>query len=138
MSLGVEFFGGGWIVHPGGGLLQFPPMPVKPIISQVGSLGSWGTRSDRPKAVCLVEFNARYGWILESRIYQQGGIEVSPLLVQPLLSRLLSSARSHGLLCSMDITQEISSGGRGEIFHKLCGCEYSIDMWARNEVSEKM
>ena len=58
-----------------------------------------------PVAVDLEELDARGGWILESRIERQGGAEVSPLAVQPLLSRIFSSAGSHGFLCSVDITQ---------------------------------
>ena len=34
--------------HTGGGLLQLPPMPEKPIISQVGPLGAWITWRDGP------------------------------------------------------------------------------------------
>ena len=63
--------------------------------------------------VDLEEFDERDGWILENKIYQQGGKEVSPLLVQTLMSFILSIALSHGFLRSVDITQEISSGGRG-------------------------
>ena len=39
-------------------------------------------------AVDLEELDARDGWILESRIDRQGGTEVGPLPVQPLLSRI--------------------------------------------------
>ena len=60
-------------------------------------------------AIDLEELNARDVWILESRIDRQGGTEVGPLPVQPLLSRILSSASSHGFLRSVDITQEASS-----------------------------
>ena len=63
--------------------------------------------------VDLEEFDERYGWILESRIEWQGGTEVSPLLVQPLLSLILSIDRLYGFLRSVDIMQESSSGGRG-------------------------
>ena len=73
-----------------------------------------------PIAIYLEDFNARYQWILESRIDWQGGTEVIPLLIEPLLSRILSSAGSHGFLRSVDITQEISSNGGGEIYHKPC------------------
>ena len=52
-------------------------------------------------------FRVRY----ESRIDQQGGTEVSPLLVQPLLPHILSSAHPHGFLNSVEIMQERSSGG---------------------------
>ena len=45
-----------------------------------------------PVYVDLDELDARDGWILESRIDKQGGTEVSPLLVQHLLSLILSSA----------------------------------------------
>ena len=63
-------------------------------------------------AVDLEELYMRYGWILESRIDRQGGTEVGPLPVQPLVSRILSSTISHGFLSSVEITQESSSGGR--------------------------
>ena len=59
-------------------------------------------------AVDLEELDTRDGWILESRIDQQGGTEVGPLPIQPLLSRILSSAGLHGVLRSADITQESS------------------------------
>ena len=66
-------------------------------------------------AVELEELDTRDGWILESRIDRQGGTEVGPLPVQPLLSRILSSAGSHGFLCRIEITQESSSGGGRDI-----------------------
>ena len=69
-----------------------------------------------PVAVDLEKSDARYGWILEIRDCQQGGTEVIPLPIQPLLSHILSSACSHGFLCSVEITQESSSGGgRGDL-----------------------
>ena len=56
----------------------------------------------------------------KSRIDQQGGTEVSPLLLQPLLTHILSSARPHGLLSSVEIMQESSSdGGRGASTKRL-------------------
>ena len=55
-------------------------------------------------AVDLEELDTRDGYILESRIDQQGGTEVVPLPIQPLLSRILISAGLHGVLCSVDIT----------------------------------
>ena len=60
-------------------------------------------------AVDLEELDARDGWILESRIDQQGDTEVGPLPVQPLMSHILSSAGSHSVLRSVEITQETSS-----------------------------
>ena len=68
-----------------------------------------------PMTIDLEEFDARDGWILESRIDRHSGPEVGPLLIQPLLSRILSSAGLNGFLHSVEITQESSSGGRGEI-----------------------
>ena len=56
-----------------------------------------------PIEVDMEEFDARDGWILEIRIDQQGGTEVGPLLIQPLLSHILSSAGLYGLLHSVDI-----------------------------------
>ena len=53
-----------------------------------------------PVAIELEEFDGRDGLILESRIDRQGGTEVSPLPIQPLLS----SACSYVFLCSVDIT----------------------------------
>ena len=63
--------------------------------------------------VYLEEFDARDEWILEIRIYQQSGKYVSPLMVQTLLSCILSSSRLHGFLYSVEITQECSSVGGG-------------------------
>ena len=40
----------------------------------------------------LEYLDARDGWILESRFYQQGVSEVGPLLIELLLSHMLSSA----------------------------------------------
>ena len=54
-----------------------------------------------PVPVDLKEYDARDGWILEIRIDQHGGKEVSPLLLQSLLSHILSSACLYGFLCSM-------------------------------------
>ena len=75
-----------------------------------------------PAPIDLEDFDAREGWILEIRIDKQGGAKVCPLLIHPLLFRILSSARSHGFLRSMEIMQESSSGGRGRIYHTLSGC----------------
>ena len=76
----------------------------------------------------LEDIDARDGQILENRVDQQGGAEVSPLLVELLLSHILSSSCSHGFLRSVEITQERRSGGGREICHKLCGCGYVADM----------
>ena len=94
------------------------------------ALGVLGVTDLAP--VDLEELDAGGGWILESRIDQQGETEVSPLLIQPLLSRILSSYRLHGFLNIVEITQESSSGGGGQICHTPCGCGYVTDMWARN------
>ena len=88
-------------------------------------------------AVDLKELDTRDGWILESRIDQQGGIEVGPLPVQPLLSRILSSAGLQGLLCSIEIIQESSSGDEREICHELCTWGRTTDMWVKKLVSVK-
>ena len=92
-----------------------------------------------PDAVAsdVEELDARDGWILESRIDRQGGTEVGPLLVQPLLSHILSSAGKHGFLRSVEITQESSSGGGREICHERCNWGWTIDMLVRNTVSDK-
>ena len=78
-----------------------------------------------PVPIELGEFYVRDGWIPKNRIDQQGGTEVSPLLAQPLMSRIFSSSSSHGFLRSFDITQERSSGGEGDIYHGTCGCGYA-------------
>ena len=70
----------------------------------------------------LEDLDARKGWILVIRIDCEGGAEVSPLPVKLLLAIILCSYRLHRFLGSADITQERRSGGRREIFHKLCGC----------------
>ena len=62
-----------------------------------------------PVPIDLEDFDAREGWILEIRINRQGVTEIYPLLIQPLLFRILISA----FLQSMDITQERSSSGGG-------------------------
>ena len=85
----------------------------------------------------LEDHNARDGWILESRIERQGGTEVGPLPVQPLLSRILSISGLHGFMFSVETVQEISSGGGREIFHKPCNWGWTTDMWVRNSVSYK-
>ena len=87
----------------------------------------------------LEESNARDGWILESRVYQQGRTEISPLLVQPLTYHIMISARSHGFLNILEITQKSSSGGKGGggVYHKPRGGGYASEMWARNELSDK-
>ena len=104
--------------HPGGGPLQSPPCrrnrlfpkSVHPVLKVLGM--------PNVVAVDLDEIDARDEWILESRIDQHGGTEVVPLPVQPLLSRILSSAGSHDFLRSVEITQESSSRGGREIFHE--------------------
>ena len=88
-------------------------------------------------AVDLEDLNARDGCILESRLDQQGGTEVGPLLIQPLRSRILSSSGLHVFLCSVKIVQESSSGGRREICHKPCDWGWTTDMWVRKLVSDK-
>ena len=51
-----------------------------------------------PVHVDLEEYDTRDGWILEIRIDQNGGKEVSTLPVQSLLSQFLSSACLYGFL----------------------------------------
>ena len=81
-----------------------------------------------PIEVDMEEFDARDGWILEIRIDQQGGTEVIPLLVHPLLSHILSSAHSHGFLRSVDIIQESSSGSGEKDLYEPSSCGYATDM----------
>ena len=88
-------------------------------------------------AVDLDEIDARDEWILESRIDQHGGTEVVPLPVQPLLSRILSSAGLRGFLSSVNIMQEISSGGGREICHEPNDWGCTTDIWMRNLVSDE-
>ena len=92
---------------------NFPPCLRNRLFSKSfhSALGVLGLTDLVP--VFLDEFDARNGWILESRVGGQGGAEVIPLLVQPLVSRILSSARLHSFLRSVYITQESSSGGGG-------------------------
>ena len=88
-------------------------------------------------AVDLEKLDARDGWILESRIDWQGGTEVGPLPVQPLLSRILSSADLHGVLGSVEITQESSSSGGREICQEPRDWGWTTDTWVRKSVSDK-
>ena len=88
-------------------------------------------------AVNLEELDARDGCILESRIDRQGGTEVVPLPVQPLMLRILISAGLPSFLRIVEITQESSSGGRREICHKLYNWGWTTDMWVRKSVSDK-
>ena len=100
--------------HLRGGSLQFPPPCLRnrlfPKLVHL-ALGVIGVTDSM--AVELGEFDERDGWILESRIDQQGGVEVGPLPIKPLMSRILSSTGSYGFLVSVEITQKFSSGGRG-------------------------
>ena len=64
---------------------------------------------------------------MESRIDREGGAEVVPLLVEPLLARILCSSRPHGFLRSVEITKERRSHGGMEICYKLCGYRYVAD-----------
>ena len=85
----------------------------------------------------LENLYTREGCILEISIYQHGGAEVHPLLVQTLLSHILISTRLHRFLHSVDITQGSSPSGGEEIFHKLSGCGWVTYMWTRKRVSGK-
>ena len=78
--------------------------------------------------VDLEEFDARKGRILEIRTGQQGVTEVIPLLVHPLLLRILSSAHLHNFLRSVEIMQESSYGDRGDRCYTPRGCGYLEDM----------
>ena len=71
--------------------------------------------------VDLEDLDARDEWILENRIDIKGGAEVAPLLVDILLASILCSSHLYGFLHSVEITQEIRSGGGRKIFYKLCG-----------------
>ena len=71
--------------------------------------------------IYLKDLDARDKLILERRIDIEGGTEVSPLIVESLMARILCSYLSHGFLRSVDITQEIRSGGGRESCHELCG-----------------
>ena len=84
--------------HPSCLRNRFFPKLVHPVFGVIGVPNSVAVDSE--------DLDARDGWILESRIDQQGGTEVGPLLVKPLPSRILNSASSHGFLHSVEITQE--------------------------------
>ena len=99
------------------------------------ALGVLGATNSMP--VDLDVLDTRDGWILESRIDQQGGTEVGPLPIHPLLLRILSSAGSHGVLRSVEIIQESSSSGGREICHKPCNWGWKIGIWVRKSVSDK-
>ena len=88
-------------------------------------------------AVDLEKLDARDGWILESRIDQQGGTEVGPLPVQPLLSRILSSAGSQGFLRSVEVKQKNSSRRGREICREPCNWGWTTDICVRKSVSDK-
>ena len=95
--------------------MQLTTMAKKHIFSKLvyPALGVLGVPN--AVAVNLEEHDERDGWILEIRIDQQGGTEVSPLPVQPLMSRVLISAGSHIFLRSVEIMQESISGSGREI-----------------------
>ena len=92
--------------------LLFP----KSVHSALGVLGM-----SEPVSIYLQDFNSREGQILESRADQQGGAEIVPLPVESLLARILCSSCSHGFLHSVEITHEISCGGRGQSCHEMLG-----------------
>ena len=127
VGLGVGRLPGVWETIQEVGRCNQPPclrkqLLTKSVHSELGVLGV----SDAV-TVDLKDLDSKDGWILESRIDIEvgaevaGGTEVDPLLVEPLLARILCISRLHGLLQSVDIMQESRSGGRREIFHKLCG-----------------
>ena len=76
----------------------------------------------------MEKIDVRDGFILEIRIDQQGGTEVVPLSVQPLVYCILSGAGSRGFLRSVEIMQEISSGSGREICHEPCNWGWTTDM----------
>ena len=78
----------GRVDHPGGGPLQLPPCLRNRLFPKSVHPALGVLRVPNSVAVDLEELDARDGCILESRIDQQGSTEVSPLLVQPLLSRI--------------------------------------------------
>ena len=51
-----------WVGHPGGESLQSPPMPEKPIISQVSPSGACSTECTGPGGCRLRGFQCE-GWI---------------------------------------------------------------------------
>ena len=136
VCLGVGRFSGvGWTIqevgrcnHPQCPRNRFSPKLVHPALKVLGVPNSVAVDSE--------DLNVRYGCILESRVDPQGGTEVGPLPVQPLLSRILSSARSHGFLRSVEIMQESSSRNRREICHEPCDWGWTSDMWVRKLMSD--
>ena len=71
--------------------------------------------------VDLEDLNARNGWVLESRIDQQSEAEVPLLIVELLLLSILFTYRLHVSLRSVEIMQEIRSGGGRAICHNFFG-----------------
>ena len=61
----------------------------------------------------------RDGWILESRIDQEIGAEVTPFLVDLLMLSILCSSRLYGFLHSVDIMQESRFSGGKDICHEI-------------------
>ena len=102
------------------GLCNHPPCLRNRILSKLvhSAHGVLGMSDAVP--VDLEDLDARDGWILESRIDREGGVEVAPLRVELLLMSILCSSRLHGFLCSVEIMQESRSGARREICHELC------------------
>ena len=70
----------------------------------------------------LEDIDARDGQILENRVDQQGGAEVSPLLVELLLSHILSSSNLHSFRCRVEIIHESCCGGEVQRYHRNCSC----------------
>ena len=87
------------------GRCNCPPLLRNQLLPKTvqAALGVLGVSN--PVPVELKDFDAMEGWILESRIDCQGGTEVCPLLIQPLMSRILSSTRLHSFLLNMEIVQ---------------------------------
>ena len=62
-----------------------------------------------PVPIDLEDLDMMKGWILERRIDRQVVAEVLPLLLQPLMSRILSITHLYGFPHSVNIMQEIIS-----------------------------
>ena len=87
-------------------------------------------------SVHLGDLYLRNGWTLKRIFDQQGGSKVGPLPVKHLMSRILWSYHSHGILINMDIKNEMIFSGEGTIHHKSCRCGWEDNTRKINIVPE--
>ena len=112
-------FRGVWETSQEVGCRNHPPCLRNRLLPKLvhSTLGVLGVMDTVPAE--FQDVNARGGRILESRIDLEGGAEVTLLLVYPLLTRILCSSLSHGVLRSVEITQESRPGGGMESCHEI-------------------